>query len=208
MMFKEQMWDFPSICSAVYAGNESLNVKRKERRTSSEGVISVSCRVDCTRQTRWSLLPVAQKKAMRNVEIVEVQHDQRDWVVPLESVGEPPGHGADHPAKGGYAPDPAEDAHVAVLVALVGLGVARGGPHQLDVEEAVLDGGQVGVGLDQHDVLDVHAVRGLGPHPEDHQAVEQRRHGEGEVVVLEPLRAEPEEEDARDGGDEDTERDG
>lgn len=168
----------------------------------------VSCRVCYSRQNTAMPLPVAEKKAMRNVKVVKVQHNQRDRVVPLKPMHQPPGDGADHPAEGENAPEPAEDAHVAVLVALVGLCVARGGPHQLDVEEAVLDGGQVGVGLDQHDVLDVHAVRGLGPDPEDYQAVKQRWHGEGEVVVLEPLRAEPEEEDARDGGDEDAERDG
>lgn len=136
---------------------------------------------------------------MRNIEIVKVQHNQGNRIVPFKPVGEPPGHSADHAAKGGYAPDPAEDTHVAVFVALVGLGVPGGGPHQLDVEEAILDGGQVGVGLDEHDVLDVHAVRGLGPDPEDYEAVKQRRHGESEVVVFEPLRAEPEKENAGNG---------
>lgn len=145
---------------------------------------------------------------MRNIEIVKVQHNQGNWIVPLKPMGQPPGHSTDHAAKGGDAPDPAEDTHVAVLVALVGLGVPGGGPHQLDVEEAILDGGQVGVGLDQHDVLDVHSVRGLGPDTEDYEAVEQRRYSEGQVVVFEPLRTEPEKENAGDWGNENAERDG
>lgn len=148
-------------------------------------------------------LPVAEHETMRNVKVVKIEHNQRNGVVPREAIHQPVRHGADHAAQHEYDPQPAEDAHVAVLVALVGLGVARGGPEQLDAEEAVLDGGQVGVGLDEHDVLDVHAVRGLGPEAEHQEAVDDGWDGEGEVVVLEPFGAEPQEEDARDGGDED-----
>lgn len=145
---------------------------------------------------------------MRHIKVVQIEHNQRNGVVPGEAIHQPVRHRADHAAEHQDDPQPAEDAHVAVLVALMGFGVARGGPEQLDAKEAVLDGRQVGVGLDEHNVLDVHAVRGLGPEAEDEQAVDDGGDGEGEVVVLEPLWAEPQEEDAGDGGDEDAEGDG
>jgi hypothetical protein len=57
-------------------------------------------------------------------------------------------------------------------------------------------------------VLHVEAVLGLGPEAEEQRAVDDGRDGEGQVVVLEPLGAEEEEQRARDGRDEDAERDG
>lgn len=160
------------------------------------------------RPKQKSSSPVAEQEPVSDIEVVYIEHDQRDGVVPLEAVREPPGDGADHAARAEEGPEPAQDAHVAVLVALVGLGIARRRPHELDAEEPVLDGRQVGVRLDQHDVLDVHGVRGLGPEAEDDEPVDDGRDGEGEVVVLEPLWAEPQEEDARDRGDEDAQGDG
>lgn len=153
-------------------------------------------------------LPVAEQEAVRHVQVVQVQHDERDGVVPREPVQQAVGDGADDAPEDEERPGPAEEAHVAVLVAPVGAGVPGGRPEELDAEEPVLDGGEVGVRLDQHDVLHVHAVRGLGPEPEDDEAVDDGGDGEGEVVVLEPLGPEPQEEDARDGGDEDAQGDG
>lgn len=133
--------------------------------------------------------PRTKQEIVRNVEVVRVEDQQREGVVPREPGQQPVGHGSDHTTHGDDGPQPAHDAHVAVLVALVGLLVARRGPQQLDAEEAVLDGCQVGVRLHHHDVLHVEAVLGLGPEAEEQRAVDDGRDGEGQVVVLEPLGA-------------------
>jgi hypothetical protein len=57
-------------------------------------------------------------------------------------------------------------------------------------------------------VLHVETVLGFSPEPEEQRAVDDGRDGKGEVVVLEPFRAEEQKERARDGRDEDAERDG
>lgn len=145
---------------------------------------------------------------MSNVKVIQVEDNQRQRIVPREAMHQPVRHGTDHAAHDKNHPDPAQYSHVAVLVALVRLGVSRCSPHELDVEEPVLDGGQIGVGLDQHDVLHSHAVLGLGPAAEHDEAVEDGRDGEGKVVVLEPLGTEPEEQDTRDGRDENTDGNG
>lgn len=129
-------------------------------------------------------------------------------MVPIEPPGQLVGDGGDHTPRGENRPDPAQHPHVPVLVALVRLLVARRGPEELDAEQTILDGGQVGIRHDHHDVLHVEAVGRLGPVAEDDGAVGDGGDGEGEVVVLEPLGAEEEEERAGDGGDEDAEGDG
>lgn len=143
---------------------------------------------------------------MRNIQIVHIQDDQRQRVVPVHAPGQLIGDGGNHAARGDDGPDPAQDPHVPVLVALVRLLVSRRRPQQLDAEETVLDGRQVGVRHDHHDVLHVEAVAGLGPEPEDDGAVDDGRDRKGQVVVLEPLGPEEEQEGSRDGRDEDSER--
>lgn len=144
---------------------------------------------------------------MINVKVVGVEKNKRQGVVPGEPVGQPVRDGADDAADGEDGPQPAEDAHVAELVGLfVRLLVARSGPEQLDTEEAVLDGRQVGVRLHHHDVLHIEAVLGFGPHSEQNRSVNDRGDSEGEIVVLEPFGAEDEQESTGNGGDKDAER--
>ena len=151
-------------------------------------------------------IPRAKQEIMINVKVVGVENDERQGVVPREPVDQPVRDGADDAAEREDGPQPAEDAHVAELVGLlVRLLVARSGPEQLDTEEAVLDGRQVGVRLHDHDVLHVEAVLGLGPEAEEQRTVDDGRDGKGQVVVLEPLWADEEKERAGDGRDEDAE---
>ena len=117
-----------------------------------------------------------------------------------------PGKPRDHPVRDcsndttdrDDGPQPTQNPHVAVLVALVGLLVARSSPEQLDAKQAVFDSRQVGVRLHHHDVLHVEPILGLGPESEEQRAVEDGRNGKGQVVVLEPLRAEEQKKRARD----------
>lgn len=62
---------------------------------------------------------------MRDVEVVGVENKQRNGVIPRESVQQAVCNRRNDAAQGNDSPDPAQDAHVAVLVALVGLLVAR-----------------------------------------------------------------------------------
>lgn len=121
---------------------------------------------------------------------------------------DPVNHRSGHTTNIANGPEGAQHAHMEILVALMGLLVSGRSPEELDAEETVLDGGQVGVRLHDHDVLDVEAVLGLGPKPKKDGAVDDGGDGEGEVVVLEVLGAEGEEEGTGDGGDEDAEGDG
>lgn len=84
-------------------------------------------------------------------------------MVPGEASDKAPCDDTDHGTSDNEGPDDAKKAHVAVLVALVGLGVARGSPEKLNVEETVLDSGEVGVALDRHGMLHVETIFGLGP---------------------------------------------
>lgn len=52
-------------------------------------------------------------------------------------------------------------------------------------------------------MLDVETVVGFGPEVEEEETVDDARDGEGEIVVFKEFGAEPEEENAGDGGDED-----
>lgn len=149
------------------------------------------------------ILPVAEHEPVRDIKVVDVEHNQRNRVVPREPVQQSVRHSADHATLDEDNPEPTQETHVAVLVTLVCFSITRCSPEQLDTKETVLDGGQVSVRLDQHNVLDVHAVGCLGPEAENEQAVDNGGDGEGKVVVLEPLGAEPQEEDTRDGGDKD-----
>ena len=54
-------------------------------------------------------------------------------------------------------------------------------------------------------MLDVEAIRGLGPESEENETVEDGRHGKGKIPVAEKFGAKPQEEDTRDGGQEDVE---
>lgn len=128
-----------------------------------------------------------------------IRTNQGNGVVPREAMHQSPCNCADHATQDQEGPDPGKDTHVAVLVALVSLGIARSSPKKLNSEETILDGGQIGVRLNQHNVLNVHAVRGLRPQAEDDETVDQRGDRKGQVVVFKPLGAEPEEENAGDG---------
>ena len=146
---------------------------------------------------------------MRNIHIIPRQHNQRQRMIPSKPAQQPIHHRRHHTPHAHRRPEPAQQPHVAVLVAaLVGLLVAARGPEQLDAEQPVLDRRQVGVRLHNHDVLHVEAVAGFRPVPEHDGAVDDGGDREGQVVVLEPFRAEGEEQGSRDGGDEDAEGDG
>jgi hypothetical protein len=155
-----------------------------------------------------SPLPRAEQKVMRDVEVVGVENKQRNGVIPREPIKQAVCNRRNDAAQGNDSPDPAQDAHVAVLVALVGLLVARRRPQKLDAKEPVLDGRQVCIRLHHHDVLNVEAITRLGPAAEHHNTVDEGGDGECEVVILEPFGAEEEQESAGDGGYEDTQGDG
>lgn len=153
----------------------------------------------------FSTSPTAEHEIVRLKQSVRRQEEQRQGVKPPHTGQIPPRNEPDHGSRDGNHPDPAEDAHVAVLVGLVGLGVPRHGPGGVDAEEAVLDGAQVRVGLDRHDLLHVVAVPGLGPQGDDDEAVDEGGQGEGNVPHLDPFGAQGEEENARDGVGKDVE---
>lgn len=145
---------------------------------------------------------------MRNIQIIHTQHHQRHRMIPLEPPQQLIRHRGNHPAQRQQRPRPTQQPHVPILVpafTFMRLLVARRRPEQLDPEQPVLDGRQVGVRLHHHDVLHGKAVLGFGPEAEDQGAVDDRGDGKGEVPVLEPLGAEEEEEGPRDGGDKDAE---
>lgn len=114
-------------------------------------------------------------------------------------------HSAHHPPCSQNGPNPAQDPHVSVLVTFVCFLVSGCSPQQLDPKESVFDGCEIGIAHDDHDMLDVESVRGLGPVPEHDCSIDDGRDGKGEVVILEPFWAEKQEESSRDGGDEDAE---
>lgn len=146
---------------------------------------------------------------MADIQVIRRQDDQGQGVIPMQPLKpDSVNNSSNHTTHIKNRPQRAQHAHVAVLVALVCLLISRSSPEELDTEETVLDGGQVGVRLHNHDVLDVEAVLGLGPKAEDDGAVDDGGDGEGEVVVLEVFGAKGEEEGAGDGGDEDAEGDG
>jgi hypothetical protein len=173
---------------------------------SGEGRVEAT--LEDPRTKALSGLPITKHEVMVDEEVVGVDENQWNGVVPRESGHQPPGDNADHGAGDNDGPDDAEEAHVAVLVALVCLGIARSRPQQLAVDEAVLDSSQVGVAHDRHGVLHVEAVAGLGPHAHDDDSVHDGRDGKREVPVLEPLGTHGQQQGAGDGCHEDIDGDG
>ena len=126
-------------------------------------------------------------------------------MVPGEAMGQPPEDSAHHTSKDTNSPYPCENAHVPELVARVGLLVTRGSPKQFDTKEPVFDRSEIGVRLNDHYMLDIEAIRGLGPESEENETVEDGRHGKGKIPVAEKFGAKPQEKDTGDGGQEDVE---
>lgn len=153
-------------------------------------------------------LPVAEHKVMVDEEVVNVDNDERQWVVPRETVKKAPGDNTDHSTSNDKSPENAQNSHVAILVALVGLGVTRSCPEEFNVEEAILDGGEVGVALDCHHMLYVEAVLSLRPYAHENNTVENRGNGKGKVPELEPFRTDGKQKSTCDRGQEDVKRDG
>ena len=46
------------------------------------------------------LSKIAEKKSVRNIEIIKVQDDERDWVIPVEPRGDSVRHNSYHTTKG------------------------------------------------------------------------------------------------------------
>ena len=82
---------------------------------------------------------------MSDVKIVDVQNDKRESLVPLQALQYAICDSRNHSAKYHKSPHPTQNPHVAIFVALVGFCIARGRPHEFDVEDTVLDCCQVGV---------------------------------------------------------------
>lgn len=123
--------------------------------------------------------PRTKQEVMRDVEVIRVENQQREGVIPRETGQQPVGHSRNHTAHGDNGPQPAHDPHIAKLVTLVGLLVSRRGPQQLDAEETILDGREVRVRLHYHDMLHVEAVLCFGPEAEEQRAIDDGRDGEG-----------------------------
>lgn len=83
--------------------------------------------------------PITEQEPLCHVDVVKVQHNERDGIVPWKAMQQPPGDGTNHAAHDKDRPHPAQDAHVAVFVALVSFRVARGCPQQFNTKEPILD---------------------------------------------------------------------
>jgi len=96
---------------------------------------------------------------MRNEQVECVQHQNRNAVVPYNcSSRDTIRYSSNKRASDRSHPNAAQYAHVTVLVVLMCLVVTAGNPCESAAEEAVFDSGEVGVGLDDHDVLDCETV--------------------------------------------------
>lgn len=146
---------------------------------------------------------------MRQEEIEKIQAKKRHDMIPFQPTRHLIAHPCDESTLPADEPHPRQDAHVPILLMLVAARmVASGNPGQSPSSESVLDGCEVGVRLDNHDELDVERVLCLGPEAEQDEAEDDARDGEGQVPVLEVLRARPYQEQARYRVDEEAERHG
>lgn len=86
--------------------------------------------------------------------------------------------------------------------------VAGWHPGKSSAKQAILDGGQVSVGLDDHDELDVEPVSRLSPAPDSDDRVDDGRYRKSQIVVPHVLRATPQHQYAWKWVDKDRKRDG
>ena len=146
---------------------------------------------------------------MRQIQVESHQHGRRQHVVPRQRMADEAVRDAGHQRRDDERPPhPREQPHVAILVVLVRLGVSARDPRERPPEQPILDRREVSVVLDGHDVLDIEAVAGFRPEADRDEGVDERWHGEGEVVVLYVVRAHPDHEDSGEWVQEDGEGDG
>lgn len=96
---------------------------------------------------------------MRDEQIECIEYQDRYTVIPDDgTVRDTVRHSSNEHACDCAHPDTAQYAHVAVFVILVRFVVAAGDPRESAAKEAIFDGGEVGVGLYNHYILDCETV--------------------------------------------------
>jgi hypothetical protein len=113
-----------------------------------------------------------EKETMRQKEIESVKREQGDCIPPSHAVQNAICDAHDQSALPGEEPTPGHDPHVSVLVVFVCFGVPRRRPGECSSEYAVLDRGEISVGLDHHDELDVDGKTGFSPEAKRDEGVE------------------------------------
>lgn len=145
----------------------------------------------------------AEQETMRNEKVESIQAKNRNKVVPRPSKKDAVGSSRNESGLNSDGPAPSENTHVAVLVVFVCLGISGRSPRKSASEKTVLNSGEVGVLLNSHDVLHVDGVLCLSPKTNGDKGVKKRRNGEGKVVVLQEVGADPHEEHSGKRVDED-----
>ena len=145
---------------------------------------------------------------MGDVEIVHIEKYEREGMVPVKVVDNSPSHGTNHASKNHEPPDPCQNSHVTILIALVCLGIARGYPLKCRTKQFVLKCIKIGVVLNDHDVLNIETVVGFGPQWEKDCSIEDTWEGECEVEVFEEIGAYPKQKNARYWAEEDADSSG
>jgi hypothetical protein len=102
-----------------------------------------------------------------------VQQKDRQTIVPLKPLENPVYHTTNQKSSNCKRPHSTQDSHVAILVVRVRLCVSRRRPSQSSVEDTIFNGCQVGIRLDDHDVLDIQAIGSFCPDAEGDEAVDE-----------------------------------
>ena len=84
-----------------------------------------------------------------------VEQEDRQTIVPLQSLHDAINHTANQESGDCQSPQSTKNPHVAILVVGMRFCVSRRRPSQSSVEKTILDGRQICVRLDDHDILDI-----------------------------------------------------
>ena len=84
-------------------------------------------------------------------------------MVPVKVVHKSPSHRTNHASEDQEPPDPCQNSHVAILVTLVGFGITRRHPLECCTKQFILKCVEVGIVLNDHDMLNIETIVGFGP---------------------------------------------
>ena len=145
---------------------------------------------------------------MRQKEVEDFQHKKRDRVPPSHPAEDAVCDARNQSPLPGSEPTPRHYPHVSILVVLMCLGVSRRRPRECSSEDPILDRSEISVRLDHHYELNVDGKAGFRPQSKGDEGVEQAGHREGQVVVFEVVRSNPQQKETWKWIDEDAEADG